>query len=80
NWMHLNVTWNSAWLGRVFVTPRSHHIHHSRAPAHQMKNLGALLTIWDRLFGTYYDPDQIQRPLSFGLNEQVASARLMIGV
>ncbi|HNL87645.1 MAG TPA: sterol desaturase family protein [Nitrospira sp.] len=80
NWMHLNVTWNSAWLERVFVTPRYHHIHHSSDPAHQMKNMGALLTIWDRLFGTYYDPDQIQRPLSFGLNEQVASARLMIGV
>ena len=37
NWMHLNVTWNSAWLERVFVTPRYHHIHHSSDPAHQMK-------------------------------------------
>ena len=67
NWMHLNVTWNSAWLERVFVTPRYHHPSQQRSSPSD-ENLGALLTIWDRLFGTYYDPDQIQRPLSFGLN------------
>ncbi|MBA5876335.1 MAG: hypothetical protein GDA66_17560, partial [Nitrospira sp. CR1.2] len=80
NWMHLNVTWNSAWLEWVFVTPRYHHIHHSSDASHQVKNLGALLTIWDRLFGTYYNPDQIQGTLSFGLKERVSPARLMIGL
>jgi sterol desaturase/sphingolipid hydroxylase (fatty acid hydroxylase superfamily) len=80
NWMHLNVTWKSSWLEWVFVTPRYHHIHHSSDPAHQLKNLGALLTVWDRMFGTYYNPDELTRELSFGLGERVNPVRLLIGL
>jgi sterol desaturase/sphingolipid hydroxylase (fatty acid hydroxylase superfamily) len=80
NWMHMNVTWKSTWLERLFVTPRYHHIHHSTDPAHQSSNLGALLTIWDRLFGTYYDPDEVKGELSFGLTERVSPTRLVIGL
>lgn len=80
NWMHMNVAWKSNWLERVFVTPRYHHIHHSKEPAHQGANLGALLSIWDRLFGTYYNPDNVKNELSFGLSEKVSPARLMIGL
>ena len=80
NWMHMNVTWRSSRLEWLFVTPRYHHIHHSRHPAHQGRNLGALLTIWDRLFGTYYDPNDVRGELSFGLTERVAPARLVIGL
>jgi sterol desaturase/sphingolipid hydroxylase (fatty acid hydroxylase superfamily) len=39
NWMHMNVTWRSRWLELVFVTPRYHHVHHSRAPEHRGANL-----------------------------------------
>ena len=80
NWMHLNVTWRSSWLEWVFVTPRYHQIHHSTDPAHQRTNLGALLTIWDRLFGTYYNPDDVRGELSFGLAERVPPVRLVIGL
>ena len=41
NWMHMNVTWQSRWLEWLFVTPRYHHIHHSKDAAHQGTNLGA---------------------------------------
>ena len=64
----------------VFVTPRYHHIHHSKAAAHQTANLGALLTIWDRLFGTYYSPDNVKEESSFGLTERVSAARLVSGL
>jgi len=80
NWMHMNVTWQSTWLERLFVTPRYHHIHHSTDPAHQTANLGALLTIWDRLFGTYYDPDKVKGELAFGLTERVSPTRLVVGL
>jgi sterol desaturase/sphingolipid hydroxylase (fatty acid hydroxylase superfamily) len=80
NWMHMNVTWNSSWLEWIFVTPRYHHIHHSKDPAHQGANLGALFTIWDRLFGTYYNPDDAANELSFGLSEKVSPSRLVIGL
>ncbi|HPV84375.1 MAG TPA: sterol desaturase family protein [Nitrospira sp.] len=80
NWMHVNVTWKSSWLEWVLVTPRYHHIHHSSDPAHQLKNLGALLTIWDRVFGTYYNPDDLTGELTFGLSERVNPVRLVVGV
>jgi sterol desaturase/sphingolipid hydroxylase (fatty acid hydroxylase superfamily) len=80
NWMHMNVTWNSRLLEWVFVTPRYHHIHHSDAPAHLMRNLGSLLTVWDRIFGTFFDPYEARERLSFGINQKVHPVRLILGV
>ncbi len=40
------------WLGRVFVTPRMHRVHHSADTADFDTNFGAALSVWDRLFGT----------------------------
>jgi sterol desaturase/sphingolipid hydroxylase (fatty acid hydroxylase superfamily) len=68
NWMHMNVTWRSNWLEWVLVTPRYHHIHHSADAKLHDGNYGALLSIWDRLFGTYLDPDTTV-PRKFGTGE-----------
>jgi sterol desaturase/sphingolipid hydroxylase (fatty acid hydroxylase superfamily) len=80
DWMHLNVPWGNRWVEWVLVTPRYHHIHHSDNPAHYRSNLGVMFSIWDRLFGTYMDPERIQRPLSFGIGETVPVVRLALGV
>ncbi|HEU4684965.1 MAG TPA: sterol desaturase family protein [Nitrospira sp.] len=80
DWMHMNVTWRSSRLEWCIVTPRYHHIHHSDNPFHSGKNLGALFTLWDRLFGTYADPEQVRMPISFGIREQVPLPRLALGV
>ena len=80
DWMHVNVTWRSNWLEWFVVTPRDHHIHHSDKPQHYMANLASLFTIWDRLFGTYVDPDSIKEPLTFGIGEEVPLVRLAVGV
>jgi sterol desaturase/sphingolipid hydroxylase (fatty acid hydroxylase superfamily) len=80
DWMHMNVSWRSNWLEWVFVTPRYHHIHHSDDPQHYSKNMGNLLTVWDRLFGTYFDPDNVDRNLSFGVGEKENPVRLVLGV
>ena len=68
NWMHMNVTWRSNWLEWVLVTPRYHHIHHSADAKLHDGNYGALFSIWDRLFGTYLDPDTTA-PRKFGTGE-----------
>ncbi|MEO7730652.1 MAG: sterol desaturase family protein, partial [Kofleriaceae bacterium] len=80
NWMHMNVVWRSNWIERVFVTPRYHHIHHS-ADAHLHDgNYGSLFSIWDRLFGTYLDPDTTV-PKTFGTGEKKRDpVLLMIGL
>ncbi|HEY6556282.1 MAG TPA: sterol desaturase family protein [Polyangiaceae bacterium] len=80
DWMHLNVRWNLPWLEWAIVTPRYHHVHHSTDPAHYDRNLGALFSVWDRLFGTYARPDAKQNALSFGLDEKVPITRLIAGL
>jgi sterol desaturase/sphingolipid hydroxylase (fatty acid hydroxylase superfamily) len=80
DWMHMNVTWRSDWLEWIFVTPRYHHIHHSADPQHYTLNLASLFTIWDRLFGTYIDPDKVSRELSFGIGSEENPVRLVLGV
>ena len=80
DWMHVNVTWRSNWLEWFIVTPRYHHVHHSDNPEHYMANLAALFTVWDRLFGTYVDPESVKGELSFGIGEEVPALRLVAGV
>ncbi len=80
DWMHMNVTWRSNWLEWIFVTPRYHHVHHSENPALSNANFGVTFSTWDRLFGTYVDPEGIKEPISFGIGEQVPLPRLVAGV
>lgn len=79
DWMHMNVTWRSNWLEWVLVTPRYHHIHHSCDPTLYNTNFGVTFSVWDRLFGTYTDPDQVREPLSFGIGGKVPLVRLVAG-
>jgi len=80
HWMHMNVSWRSNWLERVLVTPRYHHIHHSSDAKLHDGNYGGLFSIWDRLFGTYIDPD-LTVPKTFGTGEKKRDpVWLMIGV
>lgn len=79
DWMHMNVTWRSNWLEWVLVTPRYHHVHHSCDPAFYNSNFGVTFSIWDRMFGTYTDPDRVKEPLSFGIGEKVPVVRLVAG-
>lgn len=50
----------------VFVTPRSHLVHHSRLRSEHDSNYGDLLAIWDRLLGTWSSP--MPPPRSIGLD------------
>lgn len=38
----------------IFVTPKYHQIHHSSVREHLDTNYGGMLSIWDRLFGTFH--------------------------
>jgi sterol desaturase/sphingolipid hydroxylase (fatty acid hydroxylase superfamily) len=43
-------------LRKILVDNRFHRIHHSLEPRHFDKNFSICFSIWDRLFGTAYDP------------------------
>jgi sterol desaturase/sphingolipid hydroxylase (fatty acid hydroxylase superfamily) len=36
--------------------------------------------VWDRMFGTYVDPDSLRHELSFGIDEKVPLIRLAVGI
>lgn len=80
NWIHLNVKWQP-WMKIVewvYVTPRFHSIHHYDFSG---KNLGDTFTIFDRLFGTYVDPDtyDLKEDKAASNNEPV-TVRMIVGI
>jgi len=40
-------------IGMVFITPNLHHVHHHYQLPYTDSNYGDVLSIWDRLFGTF---------------------------
>lgn len=67
------------WLGRVFMSPAHHQIHHSTNPVHFNKNLGSCLSFWDWLFGTLYVPSKKREKLTFGVEPHHADAHTITG-
>ncbi len=58
-WVHSNLRFPvklDSVLRKLIVTPAVHAVHHSSLQQETDSNYGSILTIWDRLFGTYYDP------------------------
>ena len=50
---HTTLGRRRTWLDAVFVTPAAHRVHHGSNAEYLDKNFGAVLIVWDRLFGTY---------------------------
>lgn len=51
-----------AAISWILVSPNMHKVHHHRIQPYTDSNYGAVLSVWDRLFGTYraLDPSQIR--------------------
>ena len=53
----------------LLVTPGMHQVHHSADPAHHDSNYANILSVWDRLFGTFMVLDAASRErLRFGVD------------
>lgn len=65
------------WL---FVTPRFHFVHHSAFKARTDSNYGFIFSVWDRIFGTYTDPDTVDPHDPLGLDYEISNWRLLIGL
>ncbi|HJQ84472.1 MAG TPA: sterol desaturase family protein, partial [Candidatus Binatia bacterium] len=53
---HANVRcprWLDRGLALITTWPHMHKVHHSRTPTQTNTNYGNLLSVWDRVFGTY---------------------------
>ncbi|MFS4416256.1 sterol desaturase family protein [Maribacter sp. 2307ULW6-5] len=54
-WYHTQHIGKLGWLEYVIVTPSQHRVHHAINPEYIDKNLGQVLCIWDRWFGTFQE-------------------------
>jgi sterol desaturase/sphingolipid hydroxylase (fatty acid hydroxylase superfamily) len=63
---HANADLRTGWLDWVFVTPHIHRWHHSRRLDEQQCNLGAILIVWDIVFGTRLAPADRAPPEDVG--------------
>ncbi|MES2618542.1 MAG: sterol desaturase family protein [Bacteroidota bacterium] len=46
------------WFEAVFVTPSHHRVHHASDIKYLDKNMGQVLIIWDKLFGTFQKEEE----------------------
>jgi sterol desaturase/sphingolipid hydroxylase (fatty acid hydroxylase superfamily) len=56
------------WIEAVFVTPSHHRVHHASNIPYLDKNMGMVLIIWDRLFGTFVEETPGEAPV-YGLTK-----------
>ncbi len=74
---HVWVGWGPV-LGRIFVSPASHQIHHSKALRHLDKNFGNVFAFWDWASGSLYLPrEREQLELGLGGDEERDYASLL---
>ena len=65
-WTHCNFGPNAKWLEKFLVMPRYHHWHHTSQKEAIDKNFAIHFPWIDRIFGTYYYPDEW--PQQYGLS------------
>jgi sterol desaturase/sphingolipid hydroxylase (fatty acid hydroxylase superfamily) len=54
-WYHTRHIGKLGWLEYIIVTPSQHRVHHAINPEYIDKNLGQILCVWDRWFGTFQE-------------------------
>ena len=70
-WTHCNFSPNAKWLEKYLVMPRYHHWHHTSQKEGIDKNFAIHFPWIDRIFGTYYYPEEW--PKRYGLDgEEIA--------
>ncbi len=57
-WVHTELVARLPRVERLLVTPSVHRVHHALNGPYLDRNFGGVLTVWDRLFGTYRAEDE----------------------
>ena len=52
-WIHTEHVGKLGFLDRWFSTPSNHRVHHATNARYLDRNYGAILVVWDRLFGSF---------------------------
>ena len=60
-----------SWFEAVFVSPAHHRVHHASNVRYLDKNLGMVLIIWDKIFGTFQEEVK-EDPITYGLTKKLS--------
>lgn len=71
-WVHTQHVKKIGIFEWVLVTPSNHRVHHAQNQIYLDKNYGGVFIIWDRLFGTYQDELDEEKPI-YGVRKALNS-------
>ncbi len=71
-WVHTRHVGKLGWFELFFVTPSNHRGHHAQNTVYIDRNYGGVFIIWDRLFGSYQEELDHDKPI-FGIRGAVQS-------
>ncbi len=65
-----------SWFEYMFVTPSHHRVHHASNIQYLDKNMGMVLIIWDRIFGTFQE-ERPEEKVVYGITKPPEKPDLM---
>lgn len=71
-WIHSRHIPKLGWYEWVFVTPSNHRVHHAQNQIYIDRNYGGVFIIWDRLFGSFQEELDDDKPI-YGIRKAVKS-------
>lgn len=72
--VHTETVGKLGFLEWFMVTPSHHRVHHASNPRYLDKNMGQVLIIWDKLFGTFEEETE---PVKYGITKDLKSNNLV---
>lgn len=70
--VHTQTVGKLGWLEYFLVTPSHHRVHHASNVCYLDRNMGMVLIIWDKLFGTF-QKELEHEPVKYGLTQNLQS-------
>ncbi len=72
--VHTQIVNKLGFLEKIFNTPSHHRVHHSTNKAYLDRNFAGVLIIWDKLFGTFVEENEVlHKPCKYGILGQIES-------
>jgi sterol desaturase/sphingolipid hydroxylase (fatty acid hydroxylase superfamily) len=71
--LHTQLVGNLGWPEKIFVTPSHHRVHHASNLNYLDRNMGQVLIIWDKMFGTFQQELPEEKPV-FGLTKPLQTS------
>ena len=71
-WVHTRHVPKLGWFEWFFVSPSNHRVHHAQNQIYLDRNYGGVFILWDRLFGTFQEELEEEKPI-YGVRKALHS-------